>query len=247
MKKDGFSLALSLVIPLYNERERIKNSLKHILPYLEQKTTEYEIILIDDGSTDGTLETVKELQNNHFRILKNEKNYGKGYSVQKGMLKARFPLILFSDADFSTPLEEWEKFLPYLNNYDIVIGSRAMKDSQIFVHQPFYKEWLGRLGNKLIQLLLLPGIQDTQCGFKLFKKNTLSLFQKQTIKRWGFDFEILYLAQKMGFRIKEVPVRWRNDNRSKVKGVDYLKTLEELLKIRWNTLTNKYKLQKYER
>lgn len=242
MTENSFSLRLSLVIPIYNERKRIGRSLKNILPYLQKKTTDYEIILVDDGSRDDTLRVIKEFQNSHFRILSNKENYGKGFSVQRGMLASRFPLVLFSDADFSTPIEELEQFLPYLRDYDIVIGSRGMKESQISRHQPFYKEWLGKLGNRLIQLLLLPGVQDTQCGFKLFKRETLAVFKKQTIKRWGFDFEILLLARRMGFRIKEVPVRWHDDSRSKVKKLDYLKTLGELLKLRWNILTNKYNL-----
>lgn len=242
MKENSPSLYLSLIMPLYNEEERIGQSLERIVPFLERKTIDYEIILVNDGSTDTTLKVLEKIKNKHLRILKNDRNYGKGYAIQKGMQMAKFPLVLFSDADSSTPIEELEKFLPYLKNYDIIIGSRALKESQISLHQPFYKEWAGRLGNKLIQLLLLPGIKDTQCGFKLFKKEALIIFQKQTIKRWGFDFEILWLAYKMQFRIKEVPVQWRNDFRSKFKTLDYLKTTRELLKIRWNIITNKYNL-----
>jgi len=247
MKENSFSPHLSLVIPVYNEKERIKKSLRNIVPYLEQRTADYEIILVDDGSSDNTLEVIEGIRNEHFRILKNERNCGKGYAVQKGMLKSRFPLVLFSDADLSCPIEELEKFLPYLKDNDIVICSRGMKESKISLHQPFYKEWLGKLGNKFIRLLLLPAIHDTQCGFKLFKKEALVVFQKQTVKRWGFDFEILLVAQKMGFRIKEVPVRWQNDKQSKVKHLDYLKTFGELLKIRWNILTNKYNIKNHGR
>ncbi|PIY96691.1 MAG: hypothetical protein COY66_03410 [Candidatus Kerfeldbacteria bacterium CG_4_10_14_0_8_um_filter_42_10] len=246
MNEKSFLTQISLVIPVYNEEERIKKSLSKILPYLNQ-LADYEIIFVDDGSTDRTLLVLEEYKNKRFRVIKNGKNCGKGYSVQQGMLRARYPVVLFSDADFSTPIEDLEKLLPHLENYDIVIGSRGMEQSQISVHQKFYKEWLGKIGNKFIQLLVIPGIKDTQCGFKLFKKETLVIFQKQTIKRWGFDFEILMLAHKIGFRIKEVPVRWQNDFRSKVKSSDYLKTFGELIKIKWNVLTNKYDFKNYGR
>ncbi|PIS42879.1 MAG: hypothetical protein COT24_01205 [Candidatus Kerfeldbacteria bacterium CG08_land_8_20_14_0_20_40_16] len=247
MNKRCFFPPISLVIPVYNEEKRIRKSLAEILPYLNHTLPDYEIIFVDDGSTDQTLPILEQYQNEHFQIIKNDRNYGKGYSVKQGMLKARFTVVLFSDADFSTPIEDLEKLLPYLKEYDIVIGSRGMKESQVSVHQPFYKEWLGKLGNKFIQLLIVPGIKDTQCGFKMFKKETLIIFRKQTIERWGFDFEILMLAKRMGFKIKEVPVKWRNDFRSKVRFFDYLKTLGELLKIKWNILTNKYDLKNHGR
>lgn len=237
---------LSVVIPLFNEESRIINSLPKTILYLEESIKDYEIILVDDGSTDQTLQVIEKFKNDHFKILKNEKNYGKGYSIKKGILAANFSLILFSDADFSTPIEELDKFLTYLDQYDIIIGSRGMKDSQISIHQPFFKEWLGRLGNKSIQILLLPGIADTQCGFKLFKKKASIVFTKQTIWRWGFDFEILWLARQMGFKIKEIPVLWKNDQRSKVKSLDYLKTLGELLKIKYKILFNQYDLKNYD-
>lgn len=245
MKENRFLTSLSLVIPVFNEEERIKHSLQRVIPYLESSLRDYEVIFVDDGSTDKTVEVIKQFRNKKFRILTNKENCGKGYSVRKGILNSKLPFILFSDADFSTPIEDLEKMLPFVQEYDVIIGSRAMKDSQIAVHQSFYKELLGRMGNKLIQLLVVPGIKDTQCGFKLFKRGALAVFEKQTVNRWGFDFEILMLASKMNFKIKEVPVRWKNDFRSKVKRSDYLKTLAELLKIKWNILINKYDLKNH--
>ncbi|MBU0612488.1 glycosyltransferase family 2 protein [Patescibacteria group bacterium] len=248
MKKVPLFKTLSLVIPVYNEEKRIKESLKKIVSYLNDVCAEYEIIIVDDGSSDKTQDVVKEMATDRFRIILVNENRGKGYAVKKGMLVARYEYVLFSDADLSTPIEELEKFSKHIENFDIIIGSRAMKDSNIEIHQPWFKEFLGRVGNKVIQFMLLPGIQDTQCGFKLFNKKSLAVFEKQTINRWGFDFEILWLAKKMGFRIKEIPVRWINDFGTKVSGFShYINTFTELLKIRWNSITNKYNLQNNDR
>lgn len=134
------ALELSLVIPIFNEEERISNSVARILPYLESNTADYEIIFVDDGSTDGSSRVIYEFRNHHFKLIRNERNFGKGYSVRRGMLQAGFPLVLFSDADFSTPIDDLDRLLPYLEGYDIVIGSRGMRESQISAHQPFYKE-----------------------------------------------------------------------------------------------------------
>jgi dolichyl-phosphate beta-glucosyltransferase len=236
--------SLSLVIPVYNEEKRIKKSLERIVSYLGGICNEYEIIIVDDGSGDGTVETVNNTLKDRFQIIKLKQNRGKGYAVKQGMLVAKYDYILFSDADLSTPIEEIEKFRQYVGEYDIIIGSRAMTDSNIEIHQPKFKEFLGRVGNKFVQLMLLPGIQDTQCGFKLFNQKSLKVFEKQTIDRWGFDFEVLWLAKKMGFKIKEVPVHWINDFATKVSGFsNYVTTFIELLKIRWNSMTKKYNIE----
>lgn len=243
MNKGPLFNALSLVIPVYNEEKRIKKSLERILSYLSSVCVEYEIIIVDDGSSDKTLDVVEGLITDRIRIIPVSENRGKGYAVKMGMLASRYEYILFSDADLSTPIEELEVFAKCMKEFDIIIGSRAMKDSNIEIHQPWLKEFLGRVGNKVIQLMLLPGIQDTQCGFKLFNKKSLEVFEKQTIDRWGFDFEVLWLARKMGFKIKEVPVHWINDFGTKVSGFShYINTFTELLKIKWNSMTNKYNL-----
>ncbi|MFH1597579.1 MAG: dolichyl-phosphate beta-glucosyltransferase [Patescibacteria group bacterium] len=233
------NFSLSIVIPVYNEAARITKSLEKIIKYFERD--DYEILIIDDGSSDRTLDIVRSFRNNRIRILRNEVNLGKGYSVKKGVLAATKSHILFSDADLSTPIAEFEKFKPYLKSHDILIGSRAMTNSDVKVRQPIYKVILGRLGNLMIRLLAVKGIQDTQCGFKLFNRQSKKLFTKSTIYRWGFDFEILYIAQKQKLNIKEIPVVWVNDPRSKVKKIDYLITFYDLIKIRINNILGKYK------
>ena len=232
------SLSISIIIPVYNEAARIKRSLKKIVDFF--RTDDYEIIIVDDGSKDETLDIVKSFNNDRIRIFRNEVNLGKGFSVKRGVLLSTKQYILFSDADLSTPISEFKKFIPFLKTDDIIIGSRAISGSNVKVRQPFYKVFLGRVGNKLIKLLAVKGINDTQCGFKLFNKKTKTIFEKLTVFRWGFDFELLFLAQKNKFRIKEIPVIWINDPRSKVKTGDYLTTFIDLIKIRINNFRGKY-------
>jgi len=212
-------MRLSIIIPAYNEENRIGNSLKLILRYLSKQDYNFEIIVVDDGSSDRTIEKVKEIDSSgKIKILKNEINKGKGYSIKKGMLEAMGEYQLFSDADLSTPIEELEKFWKYLNEgYDIVIGSRALKDSILEVRQPFYREFMGRAFNFIVRFILGFKIKDTQCGFKIFKKEVAKhIFSIQKIKGWSFDVEILYIASKLDYKIKEVPVRWINSPSSKV-------------------------------
>lgn len=235
-------MKLSIIIPAYNEEKRIASSLKRIYEYLKKKKIDYEIIIVNDGSRDKTTEVVRKIKDKRTRIISHKINKGKGHAVKTGMLAAKGDLLLLSDSDLSTPIEELDKLMEYIKNYDIVIGSRAMKGSDVRIKQAFYKVWLGKLGNKAIQFLVAPGIKDTQCGFKLFKKNVAQrIFKKQTIDRWGFDFEILFIARKLGYTIKEFPVVWINAEGSKVKLTDYPKTFLELFKIRWNNLCGKYK------
>lgn len=234
------SLALSIVIPVYNEERRIGRSLATILPYLKRQCERYEVIIVDDGSNDRSLEVVHGFLRDRCSVIRNLENLGKGAAVRRGVQAARYPWILVTDADVSTPIEELENFFPWMEDNDILIGSRGLGASTILVHQSFYKEWLGRLGNILIQQSFLPGISDTQCGFKLFNRKTLAIFKYQTIERWGFDFEILYLAKRMGYRIKEIPVRWRNDPDSKVRAMDYVRTFYDLVRVWWKILIRRY-------
>lgn len=244
MNKEPIFSSISVVIPVYNEEKRIKKSLERIVDYLGSFCRDYEIIVVDDGSTDETVKVIEEVLKDRFRVIKLQENRGKGYAVKRGMLAARYDYVLFSDADLSTPIEEIEKLAEFIGEYDIVIGSRAMHGSDVEIHQPKFKEFLGRVGNKLIQLMLLPGIQDTQCGFKLFRRKSIAVFEKQTIDRWGFDFEILWIARKMGLKVKEVPVHWINDFATKVSGFStYVNTFMELVKIKLNSITNKYNIQ----
>ena len=232
------ALSISIIIPVYNEAARIKRSLKKIADYFQ--SDDYEIIIIDDGSKDETLDIVKSFNNDRIKIFRNEVNLGKGFSVKRGVLLSNKQYVLFSDADMSTPISEFKKFKPFLKTHDIIIGSRALSGSNVKVRQPFYKVFLGRIGNMLIRLLAVKGITDTQCGFKLFNKKTKSIFEKLTVFRWGFDFELLFLAQKNKYKIKEIPVIWINDARSKVKTSDYITTFFDLIKIRVNNLLGKY-------
>lgn len=225
---------LSVVIPAYNEETRIEKTLRKIQHYLSSSGYSFEIIVIDDGSKDKTALIIEKF--NNVILLKNEKNYGKGYSVKRGMLQAHFDYVLFTDADLSTPIEEVEKLLYHLkDNYDIAIGSRALKESKIISPQKKVREGAGKLFNVLVQWLLLPGIYDTQCGFKCFKKEVVKdIFSKTKICGFSFDVEALYIAKKLGYNIKEVPVMWENSLPSRVNILKHpLQMILELVKIKY--------------
>lgn len=228
---------LSIVMPAYNEEKRIKDPLRKIVGYLSSKGYDWEIILVDDGSIDRTSETaVKVVDDERLRIIKNETNRGKGYSVRTGVLASKGDLILMTDADLSTPIEELEKMLPWLENgYDIVIGSRALQRSLIEVPQPWYRSVMGRVFNFLVQKITLKGFKDTQCGFKCFTKGAAAqIFALQRIDGFAFDVEVLLIAAKLGFKIKEVPVRWVNSPQSSVNiFTGSASMFYELLKIRF--------------
>jgi len=228
----------SIILPVYNEAGIIDNNLKNIFAYLDKKDFSWELIIVNDGSTDQTGEIINKF--NRLRIIENKTNCGKGWSVRKGMLAAEGEKCLFLDADLSTDISELDRFLPFIDENDIIIGTRQSLDTEILKSQPIYRVMLGRLGNFLIRVILNFKFKDTQCGFKLFDKKTRVIFEKQTIKRWGFDFELIILAQKMKFKIKEIGVRWQDGESSKIKPISYLNTLIELLKIKINLLTKKY-------
>ena len=198
--KINFINNLSIIIPIFNEEENIKNTLNDIKKYLDKKKTDAEIICVNDGSTDKSLKIItkqqKKIQN--LKIINLKKNKGKGFAVKTGMLAAKKDYVLFMDADNSTKIQEIEKFKTSIKTgADIVIGSRALKSSIITKKQNFIRIFIGKFGNFLIQLFLIKGIKDTQCGFKLFKKEvSQKLFYQQKIDGWGFDVEILVLAKK---------------------------------------------------
>lgn len=228
---------LSIVIPAYNEEKRILPTLDKICTYLSKQGFSYEVIVVDDGSADNTLHVVKNFacSDNHVVILANDLNNGKGYSVRKGMLSARGKYVFFTDADLSTPIEEIEKCLPYLTNgYDVVIGSRSIPGSNITIRQPWYREKMGKIFNFMVDLVLLKGITDTQCGFKGFKKEVVkTVFSMCSIDGFSFDVEALYLSRKLNFKIKEVPVRWENSALSKVNPVRHsLQMFNDLIRIK---------------
>lgn len=225
---------ISIVIPAFNEEERLPLSLRKILDFFENRTETVEILVVDDGSTDNTVPIIHE-QFPDIQVIQLPKNTGKGAAIRKGMLAAMGNYILFCDADLSTPIYEIEKLIPKLkDNYDISIGSRALDPSLIKLHQPFYREFMGKTFNKIVQLFTFSGISDTQCGFKLFKKNVAhQLFSQSVINGFSFDVEILYLAHKAKFKIAEVPVEWYNDAKTKVNPItDSTKMFFEILKIR---------------
>lgn len=216
---------LSLIVPAYNEEKRILPSLKRIYEYLSSQKYSYEIIVVDDGSTDNTVEMVKNFITPDMPIvvLTNGTNKGKGYTVRHGMLAAKGKYIFFTDADLSTPIEELTKTLPYLlNDYGVVIGSRSLPESDILEHQPWYREKMGKIFNFFVKVILIPGIIDTQCGFKGFKREAVeTICDKCKIDGFSFDVEILYLAQKHNFKINEIPIQWKNSTLSKVSPIKH--------------------------
>jgi dolichyl-phosphate beta-glucosyltransferase len=234
---------LSIIIPAYNEEKRIVSTIKKIEDYFKTRNKPYEIIVVDDGSKDKTIEKVNSINSTNVRLIKNPKNMGKGYAVKTGVMNSKKEWILFSDADLSTPIEMLDRFVQYMDHYDIIIGSRVAKGAKIEIKQPFYRRIPGKVFPLLVQLFIMRGIKDTQCGFKLFKKEcAMFLFKKQKINGFSFDAEILYLAKKYKFKIKEVPINWANDLDSKVNPIKHsFKMFVELLKIKINDIMGIYK------
>jgi dolichyl-phosphate beta-glucosyltransferase len=237
---------LSIIIPAYNEEKRLLPTLRKVCEYLSGQKYFYEIIVVDDGSTDNTLQMARDFArtNEHISVLTNEQNRGKGYTVRHGILSANGEYIFFTDADLSTPIEELEKCLPYLNNgYSVVIGSRSMPDSDIVVHQPWYREKMGKIFNFLVKITLLKGIIDTQCGFKGFEKEAAKkVFSKSRIDGFSFDVEALYLSNKFNYKIKEIPIRWENSLLSKVNPIKHsTQMFLDLFCIRMKDLLGQYR------
>jgi dolichyl-phosphate beta-glucosyltransferase len=228
---------ISIVIPAYNEEARIENTLRRVVDYFDARGEPYEVLVVSDGSTDRTEALVQAFASQHsqVKLLTYQPNRGKGHAVRYGMLRARGKQVLFSDADLATPIEEYEKLLPYLQQgYEVVIGSRPLRESQLIVRQPFYREWAGRAFNKLVQLLAVPGIHDTQCGFKLFTDEAAhNIFSLCRLNGFSFDFEALYYARRLGYRIAEVPIRWMHQPGSKVRLLrDGLRMVRDLFWLR---------------
>lgn len=231
------SVTLSVVIPAYNEEVRLAPSLEQAIAYFSAQPYTWEITVVSDGSTDKTNSIVEQAAAGDSRVslYAYEPNRGKGYAVRQGMLKAKGDIVLFMDADLATPLEETAKLLPYLQRGNsIAIGSRPLKESSLEVHQPWWREALGRASNGLVQALAVRGISDTQCGFKMFSRSAAQdVFSRCKLNGFSFDFEALMIARDLGLQIAEVPIRWMHQEGSKVVfWRDYPRALRDLVKLR---------------
>jgi glycosyltransferase involved in cell wall biosynthesis len=235
----------SIILPAFNEGSRIGPGLEKALAYVRQQGWVVEIIVVNDGSRDDTADVVRGFmaQAPELRLVENPGNHGKGYSVRNGMLHARGQVLLFSDADFSSPVEEASKLIAALDaGADVAFGSRWLLAETQTKRQSLLRQFVGRAYNLLMRLTLGLPYKDTQCGFKAFTRQAAEvIFTRQQIEGWGFDPEILYIARKFKLKLTEVPVEWANDDRSKVNPlVDGVKMFFELLRIRWNGLTGRY-------
>jgi len=237
---------ISVVIPVFNEEIRLDKSLENICSYFKHSKFDYEIIVVDDGSVDNTVKLVEsrieELDKNIF-LIENRINRGKGFSVKKGFLHSRGQYLLFTDADLSTPIDQLEKLLiPLKAGYSIAIGSRALKESDIQAQQPLYRRVTGKIFNLLVRLLILDGFKDTQCGFKLFTREAaLEIIKRQKTERYSFDVEMLYIASKHGYQIKEVPVKWHDHPVRNIRLMrDGSRMIIDLIRIRLFALQGAY-------
>jgi len=237
-------MKLSVVIPAYNEEERLKKTLPKILTYFRKQKYTKEIIIANDGSSDGTAEFIrnKAKSSKLIKIVDLKQNQGKGGALREGFRASKGEWILFMDADLSTPINELEKFWEFASDYEVIIGSRKMAGAKVTRRQNYLRENLGRVFTMLTNLLATKNLSDVTCGFKLFKGDVgRKLFAAGVINDWSFDSEILFLAQKFGYKIKEVPVKWQNDPRTKVNMLeDGINAFIGLIKIRINDLTAKY-------
>ena len=233
------------MIPAYNESARLGGTLDRVLDYIRRQAWDAEVVVVDDGSRDGTAELVRDYarNNNIVRLVQNPGNRGKGYSVRNGVLNARGAIILFTDADLSSPIEEAPKLLYALEQgADIAIGSRWVRSDLQTQRQSIARQVMGRVFNLLLRSVLMLDFKDTQCGFKAFRRNAAkTVFSLQRIEGWAFDPEILFLALKLGLRVEEIPVVWAHDEGTRIHPVaDGAKMVLEVLRIRWFALNGKY-------
>jgi len=239
---------LSIIIPSYNEELRLPATLDRVAAYLETYRGTGEVLVVDDGSKDGTAAVAEyfRIKIPTLRVVSNGVNRGKGYSVRHGMQEARGKIVLFTDADLSAPIEEAGKLIEALENNDVAIGSRAMDRSLISVHESPFREFAGIIFNKIVRVILWLPFVDTQCGFKAFRRDKcVIIFEQQRIERFGFDPELLYLARHHGLRTVEIPVRWGHSAATKVSMLrDSIQMFVDIFAIRWNALTGCYPRKK---
>jgi dolichyl-phosphate beta-glucosyltransferase len=235
---------LSIVIPAFNEELRLPITLAEISAYIRASGRETEVIVVDDGSTDRTADIVNSFRGDiqHLRVVANERNRGKGYSVRHGMMEARGRNVLFTDADLSAPIAETDKLLAALTDHDVAIGSRALDRRLISVRQSVFREYAGIVFNFIVRVILRLPFVDTQCGFKAFRRERCTvIFQQQRIERFGFDPELLYLARHHGLGAVEIPVRWAHSPATKVSMLrDSVQMFLDVFLIRWNALLGRY-------
>ncbi len=242
---------LSIIVPSFNEELRLPASLEKIANYIREKRPNTEVLVVDDGSADRTAAVAESWKDRipQLRVLSNGTNRGKGFSVRHGAQEARGDIVLFTDADLSAPIEEGEKLLAALKTNDVAIGSRAVDRSLIEVHESLFREFAGIVFNRLVRIILRLPFVDTQCGFKAFRRERCRIiFEQQTIERFGFDPELLYLARHHGLSIQEVPVRWSHSPATKVNMMrDSLQMFADVFIIRRNALLGRYRVAQARR
>jgi len=236
---------LSIVIPAYNESARIEDALERVMSCVQEQGWDAEVLVVDDGSTDNTAAIVQQwmIRFPRLHLVQNPGNRGKGYSVRNGLLQAAGEVVMFTDADLSAPMEEAERLLAALaDGADVAIGSRWMDRTRQTIHQPLYRQFFGRCFNWVTRTIMGLPYKDTQCGFKAFKRSAAQvIFRLQTIERWGFDPEILFIARKLRYVVREVPVTWGHDERSRMSYLkDGMKMLEDMARIRTNSIAGRY-------
>jgi len=238
----------SIIIPAYNESQRIAATLERIGAYAREQKWELEVVVVNDGSRDNTVEVVNRIAQSYpfIHVIDNPGNRGKGYSVRNGMLHATGDVLLFTDADLSSPIEEANKLFDAIAaGADVAIGSRWLRAELQTQRQPLLRQIYGRLFNLALRIVLRLKFRDTQCGFKAFRGEAAHrIFPLQKIERWGFDPEILYLARKLGYRTVEVPVRWAHSAGTRLHPLrDGMRMVLDVFRIRWNAMNDKYKPQ----
>jgi len=242
------ALELSVIVPSFNEEARLPHSLDLIAAYLNSANRSTEVLVVDDGSNDRTAEVAASFTDRiaNLRVLKNGENRGKGYSVRHGMQEARGEYVLFTDADLSAPIEEADKLLSALQQFDIAIGSRALNRDLIDVHESHFREFAGIIFNRIVRIVLWLPFVDTQCGFKAFRRERCRIiFEQQRIERFGFDPELLYLARHHGLKATEIPVRWSHSPATKINMMrDSIQMFVDVFTVRWNSLLGRYRRRK---